>query len=138
MKHISALLSNLRPVKMLASLLLTVVLMFASGCSSEAKTGANPETVQLDKNIKRTLPMSSKSADTKGIVQLDKIEEKSKEALANPATSLKTIEERSQGALNEVQGGAADRDKMYRSNERNPKLPVVKQAEKTLDKIKAS
>ena len=82
--------------------------------------------------------MSSKSADTKGIVQLDKIEEKSKEALANPATSLKTIEERSQGALNEVQGGAADRDKMYRSNERNPKLPVVKQAEKTLDKIKAS
>ena len=138
MKHISALLSNLRPVKMLASLLLTVVLVFASGCSAEAKTGANPETVQLDKNIKRTLPMSSKSADTKGIVQLDKIEEKSKEALANPATSLKTIEERSQGALNEVQGDAADRDKMYRSNERNPKLPVVKQAEKTLDKIKAS
>lgn len=138
MKYISTLLSNLRPVKMLASLLLTVVLVFASGCSGEAKTGANPETVQLDKNIKRTLPMSSKSADTKGIVQLDKIEEKSKEALANPATSLKTIEERSQGALNEVQGDAADRDKMYRSNERNPKLPVVKQAEKTLDKIKAS
>ena len=137
MKHISRLLSNLRPVKMLASLLLTVVLVFASGCSSEAKTGANP-TVQLDKNIKSTLPMSSKSADTKGIVQLDKIEEKSKEALANPATSLKTIEERSQGSLNEVQGDAADRDKMYRSNERNPKLPVVKQAEKTLDKIKAS
>ena len=137
MKYISTLLSTLRPVKMLASLLLTVVLVFASGCSAEAKTGANP-TVQLDKNIKSTLPMSSKSADTKGIVQLDKIEEKSKEALANPATSLKTIEERSQGALNEVQGGAADRDKMYRSNERNPKLPVVKQAEKTLDKIKAS
>lgn len=138
MKYISTLLSNLRPVKMLASLLLTVVLVFASGCSAEAKTGANPETVQLDKNIKRTLPMSSKSADTKGIVQLDKIEEKSKEALANPATSLKTIEERSQGALNEVQGDAADRDKMYRSNERNPKLPVVKQAEKTLNKIKDS
>lgn len=138
MKYISTLLSNLRPVKMLASLLLTVVLVFASGCSGEAKTGANPETVQLDKNIKRTLPMSSKSADTKGIVQLDKIEEKSKEALANPATSLKTIEERSQGALNEVQGDAADRDKMYRSNERNPKLPVVKQAEKTLNKIKDS
>ena len=138
MKYISTLLSNLRPVKMLASLLLTVVLVFASGCSGEAKTGANPETVQLDKNIKRTLPMSSKSADTKGIVQLDEIEEKSKEALANPATSLKTIEERSQGALNEVQGDAADRDKMYRSNERNPKLPVVKQAEKTLNKIKDS
>lgn len=138
MKYISTLLSNLRPVKMLASLLLTVVLVFASGCSAEAKTGANPETVQLDKNIKRTLPMSSKSADTKGIVQLDQIDKKSKEALDNPATSLKTIEERSQGALNEVQGGAADRDKMYRSNERNPKLPVVKQAEKTLNKIKDS
>jgi hypothetical protein len=138
MKYISTLLSNLRPVKMLASLLLTVVLVFASGCSAEAKTGANPETVQLDKNIKRTLPMSSKSADTKGIVQLDQIDEKSKEALDNPATSLKTIEERSQGALNEVQGGAADRDKMYRSNERNPKLPIVKQAEKTLNKIKDS
>ncbi len=138
MKYISRLISNLRPVKMLASLLLTVVLVFASGCSAEAKTGTNPETVQLDKNIKRTLPMSSKSADTKGIVQLDKIEAKSKEALDNPATSLKTIEERSKGALNEVQGGAADRDKMYRSNERNPKLPVVKQAEKVLDKIKDS
>jgi hypothetical protein len=138
MKYISTLLSNLRPIKMLASLLLTVVLVFASGCSAETKTGANPQTVQLDKNIKRTLPISSKSPDTKGIVQLDKIEAKSKEALDNPATSLKTIEERSQGALNEVQGGAADRDKMYRSNERNPKLPVVKQAEKTLNKIKDS
>jgi hypothetical protein len=138
MKYISTLLSNLRPVKMLASLLLTVVLVFASGCSAETKTGTNPTTVQLDKNIKGTLPMSSKSADTKGIVQLDKIEAKSKEALDNPATSLKTIEERSQGALNEVQGGAADRDKMYRTNERNPKLPVVKQAEKTLNKIKDS
>jgi hypothetical protein len=138
MKYISTLLSNLRPVKMLASLLLTVVLVFASGCSAETKTGTSPTTVQLDKNIKGTLPMSSKSAATKGIVQLDKIEAKSKEALDNPATSLKTIEERSQGALNEVQGGAADRDKMYRTNERNPKLPVVKQAEKTLNKIKDS
>lgn len=137
MKYISTLLSNLRPVKMLASILLTVVLVFASGCTSEAKTGATG-TVQLDKKIDSSLPNASKSATTKGIVQLDKIDEKSKEALDNPATSLKTIEERSQGALNEVQGDAADRDKMYRSNERNPKLPVVKQAEKTLNKIKAS
>ena len=89
MKYISTLLSNLRPVKMLASILLTVVLVFASGCTSEAKNAATG-TVQLDRKIDSSLPNSSKSATTKGIVQLDKIDEKSKEALDNPATSLKS------------------------------------------------
>lgn len=114
MKYISALLSHLRPVQMLLSALLCAVLFFASSFPA----------------------LAGKSAPTKGTVQLDKIEQKTQEAIDSPATSLKTIEERSKGSLNEVQGGAADRDKMIRSND--TELPVVKQAEKALDKMKKS
>lgn len=115
MKYISALLSHLRPVQMLLSALLCAVLFFASSFPA----------------------LAGKSALTKGTVQLDKIEQKTQEAIDSPATSLKTIEERSKGkgSLNEVQG-TADRDKMIRSND--TELPVVKQAEKALDKMKKS
>jgi hypothetical protein len=113
MKYISALLSHLRPVQMLLSALLCAVLFFASSFPA----------------------IAGKSASTKGTVQLDKIEQKTQEAIDSPATSLKTIEERSKGSLNEVQG-TADRDKMIRSND--TELPVVKQAEKALDKMKKS
>jgi hypothetical protein len=80
--------------------------------------------------------LAAQSATTKGVEQLNQIEEQSKQALENPANSLESIEERSQGALNEVQPNAADRDKMHRSND--TKLPVVKQVEKAIDKLKNS
>jgi hypothetical protein len=111
MKHISALLSHLNPIQILLSIALSAVLVFTSGFPV----------------------LAASSPVTKGTIQLDKIEQKTEQALENPATTLETIEERSQGALNEVQG-SADRNKMSRSNDK--KLPVVKQAEKALDKIK--
>jgi hypothetical protein len=114
MKYIATSLSNIRPMQMLMSILLSAVLIFASGFPA----------------------LAAKSATTKGVEQLNKIDEKSKEALENPATSIESIEERSQGALNEVQPDAADRNKMYRSND--TKLPVVKQAERTIEKLKNS
>jgi ABC-type uncharacterized transport system auxiliary subunit len=102
MKYLSTLLSRFRPVQMFASILLSAVLVFASGCTADTKNTPTARTVQID-NTKGV----AKSAATKGTVQLDKIEQKSQEALDAPATSLKTIEERSQGALNEVQGSAS-------------------------------
>ena len=112
MKYISTLLSNIRPVRMFLSILLTVVMVFASGCTGASAKDA--KTVQIE-NIKRGHPPVAKSDSTKGTVQLDKIEQNTKKAINNPATSLKTVEKRSQGALNEVQG-AADRNKMSNSS----------------------
>ena len=112
MKYLSALLSNIRPVRVLMSIVLSAVLVFASSLPA----------------------LAGKSEPTKGVEQLTEIDKKSKEALDNPAMSLDSIEKRSQGALNEVQPDAADRDKMYRSND--TKLPVVKQAEQAIDKLK--
>jgi hypothetical protein len=114
MKYLASLLSNIRPVRILVSIFFSAVLLFGSSFPA----------------------LASQSATTKGVEQLDKIEEKSKEALDSPANSLEEVEQRSQGALNEVQPKAADRDKMYRTAERSPKLPVVKQAEKAIDKLK--
>jgi hypothetical protein len=114
MKYISILVSSIRPIRVLLSMFFAAILVFGSGFPA----------------------LAGQSATTKGIEQLDKIEEQSKEALENPANSLKSIEERSQGALNEVQPNAADRDKMYRSTD--PKLPVVKQVEKAIGKFKNS
>jgi hypothetical protein len=111
MKYISTLLSQLRPMQMLLSILLSAVLFFASGFPA----------------------LAAKSALNKGTVQLDKIEQKAEEAIDSPAMSLETIVERSKGSLNEVQGGAADRNKMNRSNDST--LPVVKKAEKALNKM---
>ncbi len=125
MKYISALLSYLRPTQLLLPILLSAVLVFTSACTAKtAENVSQPGMVQLD----------SKSAPSKGTVQLDQIEKKAEQAIDSPATSLKTIEERSKGALNEVQGDAADQSKMNRSNDR--KLPVVKQTEKALNKMK--
>jgi hypothetical protein len=112
MNYLSALLTNIRPVRMLMSIVLSAILVFASSFPA----------------------LAGKSPTTKGVEQLDKIEEKSKEALAQPALSPESIESRSQGALNEVQPGAADRDKMYRSSDTMP--PAVKQVEKQIDKLK--
>jgi hypothetical protein len=112
MKYLSALLSNIRPVRMLMSIVLSAILVFASSFPA----------------------LAGKSPTTKGVEQLPQIEEKSKEALDNPAMSLDSIESRSQGALNEVQPDAADRDKMHRSSDTMP--PAVKQVEKAIDKLK--
>jgi hypothetical protein len=107
MKYLNALLVNVRPVRLLMSVVLSAILVFASSFPA----------------------LAGKSDPTKGVEQLNQIEEKSKEALDNPAMDIKSIEERSKP-------GAADRNKMYRSND--TKLPVVKQAEKTIDKLKNS
>jgi hypothetical protein len=114
MKYLSSLLSNLRPVQMLVSIVLSAILIFGSSFPAFA----------------------AKSDMQKGVDQLPQIEKKSLESLDNPPMSLEQVEERSKGALNEIQPGAADRDKMYRSSDPTP--PVVKQAERTLDKMKKS
>ncbi len=114
MNYIKISIANLRPVRLLLSVVFSAILVF--GISFPA--------------------LAAQSDSTKGVEQLNQIEEKSKEALDNPAMDIESIEARSQGALNEVQPGAADRDKMYRSND--SKLPVVKQAEKAIDKLKNS
>ncbi|WP_310417395.1 hypothetical protein [Chamaesiphon sp. OTE_8_metabat_110] len=112
MKYLSALFVNIRPLRMLMSIVLSAVLVFASSFPA----------------------LAGKSPTTKGVEQLPQIEEKSKEALAKPAMSPESIEARSQGALNEVQPEAADRDKMYRSSDTMP--PAVKQVEKAIAKLK--
>ena len=114
MKYLNTLLRNFRPARVLMSVVLAAILVFASSFPA----------------------LAGNSDSTKGVDQLPQIEAKSLKALDNPAMDPKTIEQRSQGALNEVQSDAADRNKMYRSND--AKLPVVKQAEKTIDKLKNS
>jgi hypothetical protein len=111
MNSISVFLTHLRPVRVMLSTLLAAVLFLTSGFPA----------------------LAAKSAPTKGTVQLDKIEQKTQEAIDTPAQSLKTITERAQEGLNEVQGNA-DYDKMKNSNDST--LPVVKQAEKAMQKIK--
>jgi hypothetical protein len=113
MKYISALLSHLRPMQMLVSTLLAAVLFFASGCST----------------------LADKSDPTKGTVQLDRIEQKTQQAIDSPAMSLKTMNERSKGGINEVQGDA-DLNKMNRSSD--TELPVVKETEKAFNNMKKS
>ena len=76
------------------------------------------------------------SSLTKGTVQLDKIEQKTQEAIDSPITSLeanqKDIQKKDDGGLNLIQG-SADRGKMIRS--KGTELPIVKQTEKALDKM---
>ena len=112
MKYISALFAHFRPVAMLLSTLLVTVLFFSSGFSA----------------------LAAKSMPTKGTVQLNKIEAKTQEAIDSPAMTAGEIAERSKGGLNEVQG-SADQNKMYRSNDEE--LPVIKQAEKAIQKMKS-
>lgn len=112
MKYISATLANLRPVRTLLAVMLAAVLVFTSGFSALAAT----------------------SSVNKGVEQLDQIDEQSKATLDNPATTPEEIAARAQSGLNEIQSDAADRNKMYRSNDPTP--PVVKQVEKAIDKLK--
>lgn len=115
MKKLASLLSNIRPVRSLLSIFFAAVLIFGS-----------------------SFPALAAKSDTnsKGIDNLPQIEDKSLETLDKPPLTLDEVAERSQGALNEVQPNGADRDKMYRNTESSPKPPVIKQAEKALDKLK--
>jgi hypothetical protein len=111
MKYLAILFSHLRPVRILFSIFFSILLIFSSSVPAlAAKT----------------------SALTKGTVQLDKIEQKTQEAIDSPTTSLKEIEKKGKGGINEIQG-SADREKMIRS--KGTELPVVKQTEKALDKM---
>ncbi|PSB56868.1 hypothetical protein [Chamaesiphon polymorphus] len=114
MKYLASLLSNIRPVRILVSIFFAAVLIFSS-----------------------SVPAFAANSDVhKGVDQLPQIEDKSLETLDKPPLTLDEVTERSQGALNEVQPNAADSDKMYRNTESSPKLPIVKQAERALDKLK--
>jgi hypothetical protein len=110
MKYLSTLLLNLRPMQILMAILLSVTLFF---------TGANSI-------------LAARSHPTEGTVQLDKIEQKTQKAIDSPATSLESIQKRSEGGFNEIQG-TADRGKMIRSDE-SP-LPAIEDAQKALDKM---
>jgi hypothetical protein len=112
MKHIFQWLSHSHLMQMLLSTLFVMVIFFAN-----------------------SLPVIAGSSDpTQGTVKLDEIQQKTQEAIDAPAMSLKSIEERSKGGLNEVQGDA-DYGKMIDSND--AKLPVVEKAEEAIDKAKA-
>jgi ABC-type uncharacterized transport system auxiliary subunit len=130
MKYISSALSHLHPARILLSVLLSAVLLFSSGCSNNTPA---KDSAQVQ-NINRGFSTSEKSPVTKGTVQLNEIEKKAEKAIDSPANSLKTIVDRSKGSLNEVQSGAADSNKMITSSD--PKLPAVKQAEKTIENMK--
>jgi hypothetical protein len=111
MKYLAILFSHLRPVRILFSIFFSILLIFSSSVPALAA---------------KTSPL------TKGTVQLDKIEQKTQEAIDSPTTSLKEIEKKGKGGINEIQG-SADREKMIRS--KGTELPVVKQTEKALDKM---
>jgi hypothetical protein len=112
MKYTSPLRFTQRLAQILLSALLVTV-MFLTNSLPVIAGGSNP---------------------TEGTVQLDQIQEKTQAAIDSPATDLKTIEERSKGGLNEVQG-SADYEKMIDSDD--TELPVVEKAEKALGKIKS-
>jgi hypothetical protein len=111
MKYLSIMFSQLRPIRVLLSIVFSILLIFSSSVPALA---------------------AKSSPLTKGTVQLDKIEQKTQEAIDSPTTSLKEIEKKGDGGINEIQG-RADSNKMIRSKGRE--LPVVKQTEKALDKI---
>jgi hypothetical protein len=111
MKKLTRFFSQLRPVRVLFSIFFSILLIFSSSVPAlAAKT----------------------SSLTKGTVQLDKIEQKTQEAIDSPTTSLKEIEKKGDGGINEIQG-RADREKMIRS--KGTELPIVKQTEKSLNKM---
>ena len=111
MKNFSMLFSHLRPVRVLLSVVLSIILIFSSSVPALAAKSSSP---------------------TKGTVQLDKIEQKTQEAIDSPTTSLKEIEKKGEGGINEIQG-RADHGKMIRS--KGTELPIVKQTEKALNKM---
>jgi hypothetical protein len=134
MKYIKALLSFIRPTQLLLPILFSAIMLFTSSCAAQSSNNRPEQGMTNSNNRQQERLVSGKSSPTKGTVQLNEIEKKAQEAIDSPATSLKTIEERSQGSLNEIQGDGADLSKMNRSND--SKLPVVKQTEKALSKMK--
>ena len=111
MKNLTKFFSHLRPVRVLLSIFFSIILIFSNSIPALA---------------------AKASSLTKGTVQLDKIEQKTQEAIDSPTTSLKEIEQKGEGGINEIQG-RADSNKMIRS--KGTELPIVKQTEKALDKM---
>lgn len=109
MKHISDFFSHLRPVRVLFSMLLFVVIAFTTALPAFA----------------------AKSMPNEGTVQLDEITQKSEATADTPAMEINPLDKPPEGGLNEVQG-TADRDKMYSSRDTKP--PVIKQIEKAMKK----
>ena len=114
MKIITKIVSAIRPVQFLFTVLICTILFVANVVPAQAGM------------------MSSKSKPTDGTTQLNKIDDKAQKTIDKPAMDLVEIEKRSQNGLNEVQG-SADKDKMYRSNSSEP--AIGKKIEKALDKI---
>jgi hypothetical protein len=111
MKKLTKLFSQLHPLRVLLSIFFSIILIFSNSIPALAA---------------KTSPL------TKGTVQLDKIEQKTQEAIDSPTTSLKEIEKKGDGGINEIQG-RADSNKMIRS--KGTELPIAKQTEKALDKM---
>ena len=115
MKYLSMMFSQLRPVRVLLSIFFSLLLVFSNSVPALA---------------------AKSSSLTKGTVQLDKIEQKTQEAIDSPITSLeanqKDIQKKDDKGLNLIQG-SADRGKMIRS--KGTELPIVKQTEKALNKM---
>ncbi len=111
MKFIESL-SRIRPVSILVSILLGVVLLF---------TNANP-----------AIANSPRSTSVDNTVPSSEILEKSKNVLEAPPMNLEQTEEGTEGGgLNEIQG-TTGKNKMNRSSDSVP--AVVDQIEKVLDK----
>jgi hypothetical protein len=115
MKSLTKFFSQLHSVRVLLSIFFSIILIFSNSVPALA---------------------AKASSLTKGTVQLDKIEQKTQEAIDSPITSLeanqKDIQKKDDKGLNLIQG-SADRGKMIRS--KGTELPIVKQTEKALDKM---
>lgn len=109
MKNLSEFFVPLRPVRMLVAVLLVVALTL---------------TIALP-------AFAAKSKPNEGTVQLDEITRRSEATADTPAMEMNPPDKSPEGGLNEVQG-TADRDKMF--SDRETKLPVMKQIQKTLQK----
>ncbi len=107
MKYFSTVFAKLRPVQAAVSFALAAALFF---------TAAYPA-------------WAAKSSPSEGITVLEKIEQKSQDAIDDPALSLKDAAKRSEKGFNEIQGDA-DRNKMLRS--KGSESPAMKKVEKAL------
>jgi len=110
MKLIQTIRSKMHPVRFLFAILIGAILLFSNAIPAMAKT-------------------APKSDPTEGLVQLDNILEKSKEATTSDPMSLEEAEQGTKnGGLNEIQG-TSDRGKMKRDSK-----STVVELKKSIDK----
>lgn len=77
---------------------------------------------------------STKSNPSEGEVNLNKIQQKTDETIQAPPTTLREVQERSQGGLNEVQG-AADANKMKNPENSQKATSFIDEVKGTLKDI---